>query len=40
DLDKIKRHQGMDVSIVTTAPTDEEALDLLKLMGMPFAEGR
>ena len=40
DLDKIKRHQGMDVTIVTTAPTDEEAQDLLKLMGMPFAEGR
>src|SRR5436190_1754889 len=40
DLDKIKRHQGMDVTIVTTAPTDEEAMDLLKLMGMPFAEGR
>src|SRR6266508_1594695 len=40
DLDKIKRHQGMDVTIVTTAPTDDEALDLLKLMGMPFAEGR
>src|SRR5438034_6776066 len=40
DLDKIKRHQGMDVTIVTTARTDEEALDLLKLMGMPFAEGR
>src|SRR5205814_6692092 len=37
DLDKIKRHQGMDVTIVTTARTDEEALDLLKLMGMPFA---
>src|SRR6266545_7993063 len=40
DLDKIKRHQGMDVTIVTTAPTGDEALDLLKLMGMPFAEGR
>jgi large subunit ribosomal protein L5 len=40
DLDKIKRHQGMDITIVTTAPTDGEALDLLKLMGMPFAEGR
>jgi len=38
DLDKIKRHQGMDVTIVTTAPTDGEALDLLKLMGFPFAE--
>lgn len=40
DLDKIKRHQGMDVTIVTSAPTNEEALDLLKQMGMPFAEGR
>ena len=30
----------MDVTIVTSAPTDGEALDLLKLMGMPFAEGR
>jgi large subunit ribosomal protein L5 len=38
DLDKIKRHQGMDVTIVTTARTNEEAYDLLKLMGMPFAE--
>ena len=40
DLDKIKRHQGMDVTMVTTAPTDAEALDLLKLLGMPFAEGK
>src|SRR5436309_7896775 len=40
DLDKIKRQQGMDITIVTRAPTDAEALDLLKLMGMPFAEGR
>jgi len=40
ELDKIKRQQGMDITIVTTAPTNEEALDLLKLMGMPFAEGR
>lgn len=40
DLDKIKRHQGMDITIVTSARTDGEALDLLKLMGMPFAEGR
>ena len=38
ELDKIKRQQGMDVTIVTSAPTDGEALDLLKLMGMPFAE--
>src|SRR5437763_1755039 len=40
ELDKIKRQQGMDITIVTTAKTDEEALDLLKLMGLPFAEGR
>jgi large subunit ribosomal protein L5 len=40
DLDKIKRQQGMDITIVTTAKTNEEALELLKMMGMPFAEGR
>ena len=40
ELDKIKRQQGMDITIVTSAPTDGEALDLLKMMGMPFAEGR
>jgi large subunit ribosomal protein L5 len=40
EMDKIKRTQGMDITIVTTAKTDEEALDLLKLMGMPFSEGR
>jgi large subunit ribosomal protein L5 len=40
ELDKIKRQQGMDITIVTTAPTDAEALELLKLLGMPFAEGR
>ncbi|MFN7140098.1 MAG: 50S ribosomal protein L5 [Limisphaerales bacterium] len=38
ELDKIKRTQGMDITIVTSAPTDEEAHELLKLMGMPFAE--
>lgn len=40
DLDKIKRQQGMDVTIVTTASDDAQAHDLLKLMGMPFAENR
>jgi large subunit ribosomal protein L5 len=40
ELDKIKRTQGMDITIVTSARTDDEARDLLKLMGMPFAEGR
>jgi large subunit ribosomal protein L5 len=38
ELDKIKRTQGMDVTIVTSAPTNDEALDLLKMMGFPFAE--
>jgi large subunit ribosomal protein L5 len=38
ELDKIKRQQGMDITIVTSANTDAEALDFLKLMGMPFAE--
>jgi len=38
ELDKIKRTQGMDVTIVTTAQSDEAARDLLKLMGFPFAE--
>lgn len=38
ELDKIKRQQGMDVTIVTSAPTDPQALDLLKGMGFPFAE--
>lgn len=40
DLDKIKRNQGMDVTIVTSAKSDKEALELLKMLGMPFAEGR
>jgi large subunit ribosomal protein L5 len=38
ELDKIKRTQGMDVTIVTSAPTNDEAMDLLKMMGFPFAE--
>ncbi|MDB6131404.1 MAG: ribosomal protein [Verrucomicrobiales bacterium] len=40
EMDKIKRTQGMDITIVTSAKSDGEALDLLKAMGMPFAEGR
>ena len=40
DLDKIKRQQGMDITIVTSARTNEEALDFLKLMGLPFAEAK
>ena len=38
ELDKIKRQQGMDITIVTTAPTNELGFDLIKLMGFPFAE--
>ncbi|MGZ8898465.1 MAG: 50S ribosomal protein L5 [Limisphaerales bacterium] len=38
ELDKIKRQQGMDITIVTNARTNEDALELLKMMGMPFAE--
>ncbi len=40
DLDKIKRHQGMDVTIVTTARSNDEAAELLKMLGMPFAEAK
>src|SRR5215469_8480488 len=40
ELDKIKRTQGMDITIVTSAPTDAEALDLLKMMGFPFSEAK
>ena len=38
ELDKIKRQQGMDITIVTSARNDAAALDLLKLMGFPLAE--
>ena len=38
ELDKIKRHQGMDITFVTSAQTNEEAHELLKALGMPFAE--
>ncbi|GAB7387284.1 50S ribosomal protein L5 [Bacillaceae bacterium] len=36
DYDKIDKIRGMDVVIVTTAETDEEARELLSQMGMPF----
>ena len=38
ELDKIKRTQGMDITIVTTARDDAQAQELLKMMGFPFAE--
>jgi large subunit ribosomal protein L5 len=36
NYDKIDKIRGMDVVIVTSAKTDEEAFELLKLLGMPF----
>ncbi len=36
DFDKIDKIKGLNVSIVTTAKTDEEGKELLRLMGMPF----
>jgi large subunit ribosomal protein L5 len=38
ELDKIKRNIGFDVTIVTTAQTNEEAKSLLTEMGMPFSD--
>jgi len=38
DYDKVEKIRGMDVTIVTTARTDEEARALLALLGMPFRE--
>jgi large subunit ribosomal protein L5 len=36
-IDKVNRISGMDITFVTTAETDEEAFELLKAFGMPFA---
>ncbi|MEW6095932.1 MAG: 50S ribosomal protein L5 [bacterium] len=36
DYDKVERVRGMNICIVTTAKTDEEAKELLKALGMPF----
>lgn len=38
NYDKIDKIRGMDIIFVTTAKTDEEAYELLKLMGMPFVQ--
>ncbi|HQU60901.1 MAG TPA: 50S ribosomal protein L5 [Saprospiraceae bacterium] len=40
DIDKVSRITGMDITFVTTANTDAEALALLKMMGMPFKNQR
>jgi len=38
EYDKVEKIRGMDIVFVTTAKTDEEARELLKLMGAPFAK--
>ena len=38
EYDKIDKIRGLEVVVVTTAKTDEEARELLRLMGMPFRE--
>ena len=38
EYDKIDKIRGMDIAVVTTAHTDEEAKELLTLMGAPFAK--
>jgi large subunit ribosomal protein L5 len=37
DVDRIDRPRGMDITLVTTATTDEEGRELLTLLGFPFA---
>ncbi|MFX0548457.1 50S ribosomal protein L5 [Hathewaya histolytica] len=38
EYDKIDKLRGMDIIVVTTAKTDEEARELLRLLGMPFVK--
>ncbi|PHS34272.1 MAG: 50S ribosomal protein L5 [Alkaliphilus sp.] len=38
DYDKVEKVRGMDIVFVTTANTDEECRELLRLMGMPFSK--
>ena len=38
EYDKVDKIRGMDIVFVTTAKTDEEARELLRLFGMPFAK--
>lgn len=38
DYDKVEKVRGMDIAFVTTAKTDEEAREFLRLLGMPFAK--
>lgn len=38
EYDKVEKVRGMDIIFVTTAKTDEEARELIKLLGMPFSK--
>ncbi|OLD36769.1 MAG: 50S ribosomal protein L5 [Armatimonadetes bacterium 13_1_40CM_3_65_7] len=38
DYDKVEKVRGMDITLVTTAQTDEEARELLRLLGLPLRE--
>jgi large subunit ribosomal protein L5 len=38
DYDKVEKIRGMNITFVTTAKSDEEAKELLKLLGMPFSQ--
>ena len=38
NYDKVEKIRGMDIIFVTTSKTDEEARELLRLLGMPFAK--
>jgi len=40
DYDKIDKIRGMDITVVTTAKTDEEARELLTLLGAPYAQNK
>jgi len=40
EYDKVEKIRGMDVTVVTTAANDEEARELLRLMGLPLREGQ
>src|SRR5947207_798189 len=40
DLNKLEVNKGMNITIATTAANDEQALFLLRELGMPFVQGR
>lgn len=40
NLDEVKRAQGMNITLVTTAQNDQECVELLSMLGFPFKEGK